>query len=226
MSKILLADKQDITRMGLIRVIEQLATGGGSHGAENNEPCPLWKYTEDKTELVLALKENQQAVVILDYTLFDINDADELLILNQRFPETHWLLFSEDLSAEFVRMLVASSAQFSIVMKESPLSEIRQAISYALNSTRFVCQHMMDVLLAPTPMKEETAGLTKTETEILKDIALGMTTKEIAEKRISSFHTVNTHRKNIFRKLGVNNAHEATKYALRAGLVDSAEYYI
>lgn len=69
-------------------------------------------------------------------------------------------------------------------------------------------------------------NLTKTETEILKDIALGMTTKEIAEKRFSSFHTVNTHRKNIFRKLGVNNVHEATKYALRAGLVDSAEYYI
>jgi len=55
---------------------------------------------------------------------------------------------------------------------------------------------------------------------------MGMTTKEIAEKRISSFHTVNTHRKNIFRKLEVNNVHEATKYALRAGLIDSAEYYI
>ena len=51
-------------------------------------------------------------------------------------------------------------------------------------------------------------------------------TKEIAEKRFSSFHTVNTHRKNIFRKLNVNNVHEATKYALRAGLVDTAEYYI
>jgi DNA-binding CsgD family transcriptional regulator len=37
---------------------------------------------------------------------------------------------------------------------------------------------------------------------------------------------VNTHRKNIFRKLGVNNVHEATRYALRAGLVDAAEYYI
>ena len=74
--------------------------------------------------------------------------------------------------------------------------------------------------------EQEKINLTKTETEILKEIALGMTTKEIAEKRFSSFHTVNTHRKNIFRKLGVNNVHEATKYALRAGLVDSAEYYI
>ena len=93
-------------------------------------------------------------------------------------------------------------------------------------SNRFVCQRMMEVLLAPKQEEQEKINLTKTETEILKDIALGMTTKEIAEKRFSSFHTVNTHRKNIFRKLGVNNVHEATKYALRAGLVDSAEYYI
>lgn len=85
---------------------------------------------------------------------------------------------------------------------------------------------MMEVLLAPKQEEQEKINLTKTETEILKDIALGMTTKKIAEKRFSSFHTVNTHRKNIFRKLGVNNVHEATKYALRAGLVDSAEYYI
>ena len=68
--------------------------------------------------------------------------------------------------------------------------------------------------------------LRKTETEILKDIALGLTTKDIAEKRFSSFHTINTHRKNIFRKLSVNNVHEATRYALRAGIVDEAEYYI
>ena len=72
----------------------------------------------------------------------------------------------------------------------------------------------------------ERVKLTKTEMEVLRDIALGLTTKEIAEKRFSSFHTINTHRKNIFRKLNVNNIHEATKYALRAGMVDAAEYYI
>ena len=110
--------------------------------------------------------------------------------------------------------------------KESSLMEIKEAIRFCVDSKRFVCQRMMEVLLTPPQEVEEKVNLTKTETEILKDIALGMTTKEIAEKRFSSFHTVNTHRKNIFRKLGVNNVHEATKYALRAGLVDSAEYYI
>ncbi len=211
--RILLADKQDITRAGLNYIIQQ--TGAGET-----------KYTEDKAELLLALKEDDRTVVILDYTLFDINDAEELLILNQRFPHAHWLLFSEDLSSDFVRVLIASSMQFSVLMKECALSEIREAIQYAVHGNRFICQRMTEVLLSPSVDREEKINLTKTETEILKEIALGMTTKEIAEKRFSSFHTVNTHRKNIFRKLGVNNVHEATKYALRAGLVDSAEYYI
>ena len=212
--KILLADKQDITRAGLTYVIEKM------EGLET-------KYVEDKAELMLALKENEDTVVILDYTLFDINDAAELLILNQRFPYTRWLLFCEDLSADFVKVLIASSSMFSVLLKESQMMEIKEAIRFCVASKRFVCQRMMEVLLAPVQQEpEEKVNLTKTETEILKDIALGMTTKEIAVKRFSSFHTVNTHRKNIFRKLGVNNVHEATKYALRAGLVDSAEYYI
>ena len=68
--------------------------------------------------------------------------------------------------------------------------------------------------------------LTVTEREILKLMALGKTTKEIAAERFLSVYTVMTHRKNIFRKLEVNNVHEATKYALRAGIVDVVEYYI
>ena len=185
-----------------------------------------WKYTEDKAELMLALKDNDDTVVVLDYTSFDINDADELLILQQRFTHTRWLLFSDDLSADFVRVLIASSMQFSILLKESPMSEIKEAMKFCIHGNRYICQRMTEVLLAPSHDVEEKINLTKTETEILKDITLGMTTKEIAEKRFSSFHTVNTHRKNIFRKLNVNNVHEATKYALRAGLVDTAEYYI
>ena len=111
------------------------------------------------------------------------------------------------------------------------MAEICEALDFASKGKRYICQQITELLLA-TPSKEENQrketlpNLTKTELEILKDIALGMTTKEIAQKRFSSFHTVNTHRKNIFRKLAVNNVHEAIKFALRAGLVDSAEYYI
>ena len=73
---------------------------------------------------------------------------------------------------------------------------------------------------------DEYGVLTNTELEIVKAIAQGKTTKEIANERFSSIHTINTHRKNIFRKLKVNTAHDVIKYALRAGLVNPAEFYI
>lgn len=120
--KILLADKQDITRAGLSYVISKI------EGLET-------RTIEDKADLMLALKENEDTVVILDYTLFDINDAAELLILNQRFPYTRWLLFSEDLSADFVKILIASSTQFSVLLKECSLMEIKEAIRSVWQAT-------------------------------------------------------------------------------------------
>lgn len=212
MSYIVIADPQDITRAGLMFLCERLSVD--------------YQHAPDKTGLIEQLKAHGDAVVLLDYTLFDINDIDELEILHDRFPLVHWILFSFELSTDFVRRAIAVSAQFSILLKDSSLAEIRECIQYAMRRQRYICQRMTEILLAPVVQSTDELRLTKTETEILKDIALGMTTKEIADKRFSSFHTVNTHRKNIFRKLGVNNAHEATKYALRAGLVDSAEYYI
>ena len=209
---ILIADRQGITQAGLQHLRQQLGL---------NHRC-----TADKTELIEALRAHPDAAVVLDYTLFDIGDAAELQIISQRFPRSQWLLFSEDLSLDFIRTVAASSAQMGVVLKESPLGEIRQALHLAARHQRYICQRVSELLLASPPAKTERTPLTPTETQILRDIALGLTTREIAQKRFSSFHTVNTHRKNIFRKLGVNTLHEATKYALRAGLVDSAEYYI
>lgn len=214
MINICLADRQDITRAGLMYV------------CQNIDDVRL-KYTEDKASLIEQLKQQPDSVVLLDYTLFDINDAEELLILCQRFARARWVLFSEDLSQDFVRRIIASWSQVSVLLKESPLHEINECVRYAIRRQRFICQRITEQLLAPSaPTPGESVRLTTTEREILKDIAMGMTTREIAEKRFSSFHTVNTHRKNIFRKINVNTAHEATRYALRAGLVDSAEYYI
>ncbi|MCH5308598.1 MAG: response regulator transcription factor [Prevotella sp.] len=212
--EIILADNQDITRAGLMHICSDL-------------PDISYQRVSDKAGLVERLRQTDDAVVVLDYSLFDIGDVDDLEILHARFPYVRWVLFSFELSCDFVRRVVALSSHFSILLKDSPMQEIRECVLYACRSRRFICQRMAETLLAPAPaISHEDARLTPTELQILKDIALGLTTREIADKRISSFHTVNTHRKNIFRKLGVNNVHEATKYALRAGLVDSAEYYI
>lgn len=211
---IILADNQDITRAGLIYLLERMKLGDDIH------------IVTDKIELMYRLKEDPTSVVIVDYTLFDLNDVSSLENLSMRFKQAMFVLFSDDLSPAFVSRLLASVPKSSILLKDSPMFEIRACIEEALKGQRYICQHAAGMLVATETQKDEAVKLTKTEKEILKDIAMGMTTKEIAAKRFSSFHTVNTHRKNIFRKLGVNNAHEATKYALRAGIVDEAEYYI
>ena len=210
---IILADNQDITRAGLLDVFEQI-------GVENVVTAT------DKATLLDKLRDNPCSVVILDYTLFDFSGDSELLILGERFKNAFLVLFSEELSLDFVRRMVGTSLSVSVLLKESPMSEITDCLKQALAHKRYICQRMLEMMLVPANTLESKVPLTKTETEILRDIALGMTTKEIAEKRFSSFHTVNTHRKNIFRKIEVNNVHEATKYAIKSGLVDTADYYI
>lgn len=211
---IILADRQDITRIGMSSVALRLG-----------QTCVV--NATDKRGLIAALERHEDAVVIIDYTLFDINNVEELVILESRFAASFWILFSEELSCEFIRTVMTTASRVSILPKDSTEGDIVECLRQALRGRRFVSPHVMETLLSPVETASDIqATLTATERDILKDIALGFTTKEIAARRNSSFHTVNTHRKNIFRKLQVNNAYEAIKHAFRSGLVDAAEYYI
>ena len=181
----------------------------------------------DKAGLIALLKEHESAVVLLDYTLFDFADEDQLLIVAERFSLSEWILISDELTPQFIRRVVYSSHQFSVVFKDGPMSEIREALQAVNRHSRYLSQRALETIIAQQQEEEKSDNiLTQTETEIVKAIAQGKTTKEIAAERFSSIHTVTTHRKNIFRKLGINTAHEAVKYALRAGLIDPSEFYI
>ena len=209
----IIADNQELTRFALERLV-----------SEDEES--VLSYAQDRASLVNLLTEHPNAIVLLDYTLFDFSDEDQLIIIAERFSQSAWILLSDELTPQFLRRVVYSSHQFSVLFKDGPLSEVRLALqSVSLRHTRLLCQRALEVILSQQE-EEKPDLLTQTETEILKGIAQGKTTKEIAAERFSSVHTVTTHRKNIFRKLGINTAHEATKYALRAGLVDASEFYI
>ena len=181
----------------------------------------------DKARLITLLREYENSVVVLNYTLFDFSDEEQLLILSERFPLTSWILLSSDLSPAFLRMMVYSSHQFSILFKDCLVSELREALARVAGHERYISHTAMEQIITQQQQSQvHSEILTLTEREIVKLIAQGKTTKEIAAERFSSIHTVTTHRKNIFRKLGVNTAHEATRYALKAGLIDASEFYI
>ena len=214
MGKYILADNQELTRLALISLIKQ------------DEENTLYVAT-DKAGLVELLKEHEDAIVLLDFTLFDFADADQLLIVGERFALSQWILISDELTPVFIRQVVYASHQFSIVFKDGPLNEVREALQTVSRHQRYISQRALEVIINQQQVEEERPSiLTETETEIVRAIAQGKSTKEIAAERFSSIHTITTHRKNIFRKLGVNTAHEVIKYALRAGLVDSSEFYI
>lgn len=221
MREYIIADNQDITQAGMMFLLSKQKDVSQLLTADN------------KAELIRELRLHPQAVVILDYTLFDFAGADELIVLRERFKEVDWLLFSDELSLGFLRQVLFSSMAFGVVMKDNSKEEILTALQCASRKERYICNHVSNLLLSAQAQHASSAAniqedhlLTTTEKNILKEIASGKTTKEIAAEKNLSFHTINSHRKNIFRKLGVNNVHEATKYAMRAGIVDLAEYYI
>ena len=213
MRNYIIADNQELTGFALQSLLKR---------DENNA---VYRAV-DREGLIQLLKEHEDSVVFLDYTLFDFADEDLLLIVAERFSLSEWILISDELTPQFIRRVVYSSHQFSVVFKDGPLSEIREAIQAVGRHTRYLSQRALEVIINQQQEEEYNNILTETETEIVKAIAQGKTTKEIAAERFSSIHTVTTHRKNIFRKLGINTAHEAVKYALRAGLIDPSEFYI
>jgi DNA-binding NarL/FixJ family response regulator len=213
MRNYIIADNQELTRFALESILQ------------GDADVAVFRAF-DKAGLVALLKEHESAVVLLDYTLFDFTDEDQLLIIAERFSLSDWILISDELTPQFIRRVVYSSHQFSVVFKDGPLSEVRDALNAVERHTRYLSQRALETIITQQQEEDTPSILTTTEMEIVKAIAQGKTTKEIAAERFSSIHTVTTHRKNIFRKLGINTAHEAVKYALRAGLIDPSEFYI
>ena len=216
MKSILIADKQDISKAGLLYLLNSVKGIGEVSEADT------------KKELLIHLTKEQDTVVVLDYTSFDFTGPEDLQIVSSRFKSVHWILFSDELTSDFLRQLLFSCTNFSVIFKECSKEEIITALTLAIKNERYICNRASNQLLGKQIFQADNQDkvLTATEKDILRLIALGKTTKEIATERFSSIHTITTHRKNIFRKLEVNSVHDATKYALRAGILDSAEYYI
>lgn len=205
---IIIADNQPLTRDALTTYLA-------------GQPL---RFAGNKAELAEVLQAEPEALVVLDFTLFDFATPEQLLIYLRRFAHVHWLLSAE--FAEGLLRLFGAEPQVSFITKDCTRTDVVQAVYRISNGGREVCPSVSDVLRARATTQQSLPRLTSTETAILTLMAEGLTAKEIAARRNSSVHTIVTHKKNLFRKLGVSTAYEAVRYALRAGLADPVEYYI
>ena len=186
------------------------------------------RVVTEKSELINVLKLENILLLIVDHSLIDINSISELKEIKSSFPDLKVLVISNSLSK--TELIELNSAGINdIILKTAGKKELFEAINSALKGKKYFSGELLDLLFEVNEKKnpgEETGQLTVSEMEIVRLISEGLTTKEIASRRFISFHTVISHRKNIFRKLGVTSISELIMYSIKAGWINTIEYYI
>ena len=181
-----------------------------------------------KCELMKTLNEEKVDMLIIDHYHIDIGGIAELKEIKTDFPDLKMLVVTNSINkAEFYEL--KSIGVKNILLKSTGKEEFTDAITSVLNGNRYYSDELLDLLFEVNEGKndyEETVQLTGSELEIVKLISDGLKTKEIASLKFVSFHTVISHRKNIFRKLNVTSVSELIMYAIKAGWINTIEYHI
>ena len=188
----------------------------------------LGGVASSQNELIKLLANNPADLLITDFVNLDYDGLDDLKTIRQKNPQLSVLILTNTISKQEFANLNKLGIK-NIIYKTADKEEIFSAIESTLKSKKFYSDEILDMFLDLSDNKniaEDPKNLTPSEIEIVKLIADGLTTKEIASKRNISYHTVNTHRKNIFRKMEVSNASELIILAIKAGWINNIEYYI
>jgi DNA-binding NarL/FixJ family response regulator len=165
-------------------------------------------------------------LIITDFRINGCSNLNQIAVLLSKYPGLRILFLTNGITRSELTELNNIGIE-NIIYKSATKNELLTAMSSAVNHNKFYSPEIYELLIKGNELKSANSKtLTATETEIVRLIASGLTTKEIATKRNVSFHTVMAHRKNIFIKLGVNNISELVVYAIKTGLIDGIEYYI
>jgi len=179
-------------------------------------------------DLDFLLKTNQVDMLITDFGQFDYDGFEKFKQINYYYPQTRILILTNHINKIELNELNRIGIK-NIIYKTADTEELFNALSATVNNKKYYSGELLDLLMDSASTSKdthETIPLTPSELEIVRLISTGLTAKEIASKKNISFHTVMSHRKNIFRKLNINNAPELLMYAVKAGLIDNIEYYI
>lgn len=179
----------------------------------------------DDLQVVATLANGQEAidqfealapdVILLDLNMPKVGGLSATEIILERRPETRILILSMHDSAEYVTSALSHGAM-GYILKDVPTEEIKRAIDAVMAGERYLCTG------ASAALKPKAGGpeqLTNREQTILLQLAQGKSNKEVAAELDISVRTVETHRKNIKRKLGISSTAGLTRYALEHGVL-------
>lgn len=209
--KILLADDHKIVREGLRALIEKQP--GMSVVAE----------AENGRDAVHQARKLSPDLVIMDITMPDLNGIEATRQIISENKKIKVIALSIHADKRFVVEMLRAGAS-GYLLKNSAFEDLAHAIRAVVEHRMFLSPTLADVVirdyaeLFPGAELSVFSVLTDREREVLQLLAEGKTMKEIAAHLFLSVKTIETHRLDLMRKLGVHSIAELTKYAVREGL--------
>ena len=203
--RVLLADDHALMRRSLRLLLN------GEDGME------VIAEADDLATVTRRVQGHQPHVLVLDLSMPDGSSIDAIGRLREQAPDTQIVVMTMDDNPVFAQRAFAAGA-VGFVAKDLADGELPQAIRAAARGEEFVSPRTAKRLDA---LQRSITGdaLSPREVEVLRLIALGHTSVEIARKLHLSPRTVETHRANVHRKLGLATRAELVRYALRRGLL-------
>jgi two-component system response regulator NreC len=178
-------------------------------------------------EAVIAVREHQPTVVLMDIGLPDMSGIEVTKIIKEHAPETAVVALTIHEDEEyFFRMLEAGASGY--VPKRAAPEELITAIRVAAQGEVYLYPSLAKLLVkdylvadSHSRAQSEIDGLTEREQEVLAHLADGASNAEIGETLTISPKTVARHRENIMRKLNMHSRTELVKYAIRKGIIQA-----
>lgn len=205
--RLVLADDHDLVRSG-IKALLGMVPGVQVVGEARNG-----------TELVTLVDATVPDVVMTDIAMPDMDGIAAITDIHARHPQVRLLVLSMHDAVAVVRRAVAAGA-CGYVMKDAAPSELEQSIASVMATGSYFSPVVAQRLLEPEVQAAED-GLTQRQVEILKLIAQGKASKEIAFELGLSPKTVDVHRARIMERLRLHDVASLTRYAVRKGLVQA-----
>ncbi|PTX55947.1 LuxR family two component transcriptional regulator [Litoreibacter ponti] len=167
-------------------------------------------------EVVDRVEELAPDVILMDLNMPQLGGLSATEILLEQNPGTRILILSMHDAPEYVSTAMSHGAK-GYLLKDVPTEEIHTAIQAVMRGETYLCGGATASLSPKTSDGREV--LTAREQTILLQLAQGRSNKEVAAELDISVHTVETHRKNIKRKLGINSTAGLTRYAMEHGVL-------
>jgi DNA-binding NarL/FixJ family response regulator len=211
-TRILVADDHALVREGVKRVVDQ-------------EPdLAVVAEAADGAEAVEQALDDSIDLAILDISMPRKTGLQAAHELSRRRPELRTLILSMYENEQFLFEALKAGAS-GYVLKSGADDDIVEACRAASRGHSFLYPSAVHTLIRDFIERADERGnefdlLTPRELEVLKLIAEGHTSKEIAAMLVISIKTVDRHRTNMLEKLGMRDRVELTRYAIRRGLIE------